>query len=201
VPDLLTTLIVVGAVGLALPPLVARFRRRARWHRLKRAKAVPIGSLPRGERVLITGVIAARGELLTSTLGQQPCIGYSAAVETSLGDNPWQSVLTSVECGSFYVTDESGTALVEEPIVIARSPGAAWEVPPRSAWPVTVGEKIRSQEMLLRPGDRVSVLGRVTMEIDPAGRGSYREPPMLPHLRGSDSDPVIVANADELQVF
>lgn len=200
-PDLLTTLIFAGAVALAAPPLVAALRRRARWHTLKRAKTVPIASLPQGERAMITGVIAARGELLTSAIGEQPCIGYSATVETALGDKPWQAVLSAVDCGSFYVTDESGTAVVEGPVVIARNPGAAWEVPPSSAWPVTVGETVRSQEMLLRPGDRVSVLGRATMEIDPAGRGSYREPPMLPHMRGSDKDPVVVGNADELQVF
>jgi hypothetical protein len=201
VPDLLTAFIFLGAVALAAPPLVIALKRRARWYTLKRAKAVPIASLPQGERAMITGVIAARGDLLTSVLGEQPCIGYSATVETALGDKPWQSVVNAADCGSFYVTDESGTAVVEGPIVLARSPGAAWEVPPASAWPVTVGETVRSQEMLLRPGDRVSVLGRATMELDPAGRGSYREPPMLPHMRGSDKDPVIVANADELQVF
>jgi hypothetical protein len=197
----LTLLLLLTGVAVNVPIVVGAYRRRARWHTLKRAKAVAIASLPPGERAMITGVIAARGELLTSALGQQPCIGYSAAVQTALGDNPWTSVLASVECSSFYVTDESGTAVVEEPIVIARNPGAAWEVPPTSAWPVIVGERIRSQEMLLRPGDRVSVLGRATMEIDPAGRGSYREPPMLPHMRGTDKDPVIVGNADELQVF
>lgn len=200
-PDLLTTLIVAGAVALAAPPVVAALRRRTQWHAIKSAKAVAIASLPQGQLAKITGTIAPRGALLTSAINSKACIGYCVALETVTGDRPWQRVLSLMECGSFYVTDESGTALVEEPIVIVRPAGAAWETPPRSAWPRTKGERIRCQEMLLRPGDQVSVLGRATMEIDPAGRGSYREPPMVPHMRGSDKDPVIVANADELQVF
>jgi len=36
--------------------------------------------------------------------------------------------------------------------------------------------------------------GRATMAIDPAGRSSFREPPMLHHISGSDDAPVIVAH-------
>ena len=192
---------VLVVVALSGRQLVTVYRRRTRWHAIKSAKPVAIASLPPGELAKITGTIAPRGALLTSPIHSQECIGYCVALETLTGDRPWQRVLNSAECSSFYVTDESGTALVEEPIVIVRPSGAAWETPPRSAWPRVKGERIRCQEMLLRPGDQVSVLGRATMEIDPAGRGSYREPPMLPHMRGSDKDPIIVANADELQVF
>jgi hypothetical protein len=51
------------------------------------------------------------------------------------------------------------------------------------------------REVLLRPGDRVSVLGRATLEVDPAGRVSLRAPPMLHWIRGSEARPVIVAHA------
>jgi hypothetical protein len=47
------------------------------------------------------------------------------------------------------------------------------------------------------PGDRISVLGRATLEIDPAGRGSFRDPPKLNHMRGSDSEPVLIGDANE----
>ena len=48
--------------------------------------------------------------------------------------------------------------------------------------------------MLLKPGDRVSVLGRATMQVDPAGNASFRDPPMLNHITGSEDVPVIVAH-------
>ena len=54
--------------------------------------------------------------------------------------------------------------------------------------------EIRYQEALLRPSNRVGVFGRATMEIDPAGRASFRDPPMLNHMTGSEDDPVIVAH-------
>ena len=199
--DVLISLLLLAGTFLSGRQLITTFRRRARWQAIKRPKAVAIASLPPGELAKVTGLVSARGDLLTSAIGQHACVGYCAVVETAVGDNPWQAVLNAIDCASFYVTDESGTAVVEEPIVIVRPPGGAWEVPPPVAWPVTVGERVRSQELVLRPGDRVSVLGRATMEIDPAGRGSYREPPMLAHLRGSDAEPVLVANADALEVF
>jgi len=201
-------LIIMGLIALAatVPRVVDRHRRRARLRAVKRSKPFAIAAIPETELARITGTIAPRGELLKSPIGLEPCIGYSAVIETAIfqsavGYTTWDMVMNSMKCGSFYITDETGTALVEGPVFIVRSPGAAWETPPESAWPTLDGQQVRCQEMLLRPGDRVSVLGRSTMELDPAGRGSYREPPMLPHLRGSDRDPVIVANADELQVF
>ena len=47
------------------------------------------------------------------------------------------------------------------------------------------------------PGDRISVLGRAAPEIDPAGRGSFREPTKLIHMRGSDAEPVLIGAIDE----
>ena len=35
------------------------------------------------------------------------------------------------------------------------------------------------------PGDRVSVGGRAVMDADPTARASYRERPMVNHIRGS----------------
>ena len=55
-------------------------------------------------------------------------------------------------------------------------------------------QDFRCQEVLLKPGDRVSVLGRATMQVDPAGNASFRDPPMLNHITGSEDAPVIVAH-------
>ena len=55
-------------------------------------------------------------------------------------------------------------------------------------------EDLRYQEVLLKPGDRVSVLGRATMQVNPAGNASFRDPPVLNHITGSEDAPVIVAH-------
>ena len=105
-----------------------------------------------------------------------------------------------------FVTDESGTAVVEGNIVMAPDPDIGWGTPPASLFPrrddddslpslrPTIKRQTRYREILLMPGDRVSVLGRAKMEIDPAGHSSFRDPPMLSHITGSDDAPVIVAH-------
>jgi hypothetical protein len=65
------------------------------------------------------------------------------------------------------------------------------------AWGPIGGETTRYREVLLRPGDRVSVLGRATLEVDPAGDGSFRAPLMRVWIRGSEAKPVIVAHAPQ----
>jgi hypothetical protein len=58
-------------------------------------------------------------------------------------------------------------------------------------------QEFRFKETLLEPGDRVSVVGRPVLEIDPAGQGSFRSPPRLFVLRGSDEEPVAVTEDKE----
>jgi hypothetical protein len=75
-------------------------------------------------------------------------------------------------------------------------------VAPPTSLPTTAGEENRCYEILLRPGDRVKVLGRSVIEVDPAAVGGpHRQPPMLPVLKGSADEPVIVADADATKLF
>ena len=60
--------------------------------------------------------------------------------------------------------------------------------------------EIRCQEVLVRPGDRVSVFGRARMRWIRAGRATSRDPPMLNHITGSRGAPVIVAQEPVLIV-
>src|SRR5262245_34398956 len=116
-------------------------------------------------------------------------------------------------CGAFTLTDDTGTAVIKGPFLIeldfddcavAKVPphGARANLPPavyslleeaRMGW-VWSWERIRYQEGLLKPGDLLSVLGRASLEIDPAGRGSYWEPSMLHHIKGSEGEPVIIVD-------
>jgi hypothetical protein len=198
---LIDVLIVLGLVALtaAVPRLINRHRRRVRWRAVENAKPVAIGALSPGGLARITGAIEPRGALLKSPIGLEPCIGYSTVIE-ALGYGTWRIVMNSMKSASFYVTDETGTAIVDKSVLIVHPPDAAWETPPASAWPTTGDEQVRCLEVLLKPGDRVSVLGRVTMELDPAGRGSYRELPMLPCMKGSAGERVHVAHTDATPV-
>src|SRR4051812_17742378 len=178
--------------------------RRAR-RALDRAKNTPIANLRQDELVKITGVIAPHEAMLTSPLENQPCIGYTTRIDT-VWDEGRGSVLRSTGAASFTVTDETGTAVVAAPVFIV--PPRDWTSQLAPAWmyrrgqpddppPLSpiAGEMTRYREVLLRPGDRVSVLGRATLEVDSAGRVSLRAPPMLHWIRGSEARPVIVAHA------
>jgi hypothetical protein len=181
--------------------------RRAR-RALERTKNTPIAHLRQDELVKITGVIAPHDAILTSPLENQPCIGYTTRIDTVWDEDRGgrDSVLKSAGSASFLVTDETGTAVVAAPVFIV--PPRDWTSQLAPAWmyqrgqpddppPLrsTAGEMTTYREVLLRPGDRVSVLGRATLEVDPAGRASLRAPPMLHWIRGSEARPVIVAHA------
>ena len=192
-------------VALLLHQRWRRWQRRAPRRALERGRPAAIASLQEGSLTKIIGVIAPRAPMLMSAVLKQPCIGYSTAVEAPEATG-WRPVLNSGRCASFFVTDESGTAVVEGNIVIAPHPDIGWETPPASMFPRSDDDgslpslrpslegQTRYREILLKPGDRVTVLGRAKMEIDPAGRSSFRDPPMLNHIRGSDDAPVIVAH-------
>ena len=188
---------------------IAPDRRKVLLNRLEDFKPIAIAALQQRELARITGVGAPRDDLLMSPLGHEPCIGYSTVVEERYLAGAWRTVFRAAECGTFLVTDESGTAAVEGPVSIAVDP--AWTTLPGGVL-ITPAHKllhevvasrvgddladreIRYQEVLVRPGDRVSVFGRARMAVDPAGRASLRDPPMLNHITGSDDAPVIVAH-------
>jgi hypothetical protein len=181
------------------------WKRRAPRRALERATPTAIASLREGDLTKITGVIAPRAPMLMSAVGRQPCVGYNTAVE-EMDKTAWRLIFNSAACASFFVTDESGTAVVEGNIVIAPHPDVGWGTPPASLVPrrddvgslpslrITIERPTRYREILLKPGDSVSVLGRAKMEIDPAGRSSFRDPPMLNHITGSEDTPVVVAH-------
>jgi len=215
--DLLFTLgmVVLSMFVLARPlrGLAARLSRRA-LHREKTTAIAALGgitttsiaALHPDAPAKVAGVVAARDHLVRSPISGDACIGFRVIVETSLG------ILAKREaCGAFTLTDDTGTAGIDGPFQIALDPddGGWAHLPPavfallqeemgRDAWSVIGSEReVRFQEALLKPGDRIAVLGRATLEVDPAGRGSYREAPMLVHFRGTDHQPVVIVDETE----
>jgi hypothetical protein len=203
----------MGGVGIPLGiALVARRRRRAPQRALEGATPIAIAAMPQGERVKITGVVGIRDSLITSPAGH-PCIGFRIIIK-GVG-REWELVQRE-DCRSFLLTDDTGTVVVDGPFAFALDvdDGASLQLPPSvyKLFEDTIGEKralacvrreegLSFQEAVLRPGDRISVLGRSAMELDPAAQGSYREPPMLNHIRGSEKDPVVIADAEEVSLI
>jgi len=191
--------------------LIHRHRRRAR-RALAAATRLAIAAVPEGEKVKITGVVENRDPLITSPVGGHPCIGFTLVIERGATENR-DFLVQRADCRPFLLSDETGTVAVDGPFRMELDvDDGAWANLPPSVYSLLeeeLGQKkasvyfdsgqreIRFKEALLRPGDRVSVLGRSTVEIDPAGRGSYREAPMLAHIRGTEKEPVIIADAEE----
>ena len=110
---------------------IAPDKRKVFLNQLQRFNPTAIAALPQRELARIMGVGAPRDDLLMSPLGHEPCIGYSTVVEERFLAGPWRTVFKAAACGTFLVTDESGTAAVEGPVFIALDP--AWtSLPGRS---------------------------------------------------------------------
>jgi hypothetical protein len=205
-------IVFVAAPGFYHYVVAPRLRSRSR-RLLDRTRTTAIAALREGELAKIAGVVAAREALVTSPVGEHPCIGFRLSIDQrpSKGAGEiWIPVVVRTACGSFSVTDDTGTVVVEGPFRIDLDPDdSAWaNLPPavfslleEAAGPSALksigDEQTRFQEALLKPGDRIRVLGRPTLEIDPAGRGSSRDPPRLNHIRGTGEEPVVIADEED----
>jgi hypothetical protein len=161
---------------------------------IDRREPTAIAALQEGEPAKIQGAVAAREPLLTSPVSGRACVGYRISIRKGQ-----TLVVRREEWPPFLVADDTGTAAVEGPFSILLDPDdGAWANLPASVYTlleeanVPLDKEFRFQETLLEPGDRVSVVGRPSLEIDPAGRGSFRAPPRLYVLRGSEAEPIAV---------
>jgi hypothetical protein len=199
------------AAGTFVITLTVNLIKRSRRRALALASATPlaIAGMPEGERVKITGVVGAREPLITSPAGHR-CIGFRMVIQR--GNDRTDELARREDCRSFSLTDETGAVVVDGPFLLALDvDDGAWGNPPPSVAAFLeeeIGKKagafingeygIRFQEAVLKPGDRVTVVGSATMEVDPAARGSHRDPPMINHIRGSEKEPVVVSDVAEV---
>jgi hypothetical protein len=190
----------------------SRRRQRGRARRsIEHRQTTPIAGLREGEQAKIRGVVAAREALVRSPISGAACVGYSFMID-DWRHNPdqfWDGLLSAENWPSFLVRDETGSVAVLGPVKMLLDPCDSGENLPASAYDLLRESDVRMkeifnvdrrfvfQETLLKVGDRVSVVGRPAREIDPAGRGSFREPPRLFIMRGSEKEPVIVIDDDE----
>jgi hypothetical protein len=175
---------------------------------IERQETTVIAALRDGERAKVQGVVGAREPLLTSPISGRACIGYRVVIERLAHGSP--PVVRREAWTSFLVTDDTGTAAAHGPFSILLDPDdGAWAALPPNVYalleeagvPVSDmfsrKEEFRFKETLLEPGDRVTVVGLPSLEIDQHGRGSFRSPPRLFVLRGSDEEPVAVTEDEE----
>ena len=198
------------ASALALWHGSRRRRRKAARRPIERRATTTIAGLREGEQTKIRGVVAAREALLTSPIGGRTCIGYRAIIDDVTHDPAfvWTPLVSREAWPSFLVEDETGTVAVQGAVEILVDPSDSGENLPSRVYDLLAEDKVRMKDLwrarrfwfretLLKVGDRVSVVGRPTLEIDPAGQGSFREPPRLYVMRGTRDEPVVVIDDDE----
>jgi len=214
--------VIIGAavvVFVVIMPLVAtRYeRRQALRIPLRRAidarETTPIAALREGEVAKVRGVVVAREPLLTSPTSGRACIGYRIVVDDVTQDPARGGIpLVSREAWpSFFVEDATGSVVVQGSLDVAVDPSdfaSDFNLPP-SVYALLAEDDVRMRDLwfrrrlfwfretLLKVGDRVSVVGRPSLEIDPAGRASFRDPPRLHVMKGTLDEPVAVIDDDE----
>jgi hypothetical protein len=194
--------------GIALVKGVAWWvepRSYARWA-LRRAKHTPIAGLKDGQRAKISGVVSAIAPTVASPIGGRACVGFRVEVKR-LDRQVMPVVMERETCGVFSVSDDTGKVDVEGPLFLGLDFEQGWVIVPPDRRPYLEAAGVRTtgvffsrrfafREALIRPGDRVSVLGLATFEPDPGEPAAgFRSPAFRAHLVGSKAEPVIVADA------
>jgi len=215
------TLVILGAavvVFMVIMPFVGTWyeQRQARRVPLRRAiearETTPIAALREGEVAKVRGVVVAREPLLTSPSSGRACIGYRVVIDDASHDPSlvWIPLVTREAWCSFLVEDETGSVVVKGQLDVAVDPsdfGSDLNIPP-SVYALLKEDDVRMRDLwqprrfwfretLLKVGDRVSVVGRPSLEVDPAGRASFRDPPRLHVMTGSIDEPIPVIDDDE----
>jgi hypothetical protein len=188
-------------------------QRASRLLRGSRPPLTPIAELEEDEPARIVGVAGAQGPLLTTPVNAQPCIGFRLLIErrpvAGAGER-WEPVLLRQDCQTFSVRDETGLAIVECPVVLridvdvggwAGLPPEVYELLDEKK--ISMGHRFRDYEFrfglgVLKPGDRVSVEGQATWQLDPSVPApNARALPEAWHFKDTDAWPLVVRDVDE----
>jgi hypothetical protein len=194
----------IVVAGFALRRLLEA-RKRARGV-LEESWETPIRALTDGTWARVTGTVSPLRPLQPSPIDQRSCIGYRSVIGRSRGgsSNGFEHMLARESCPPFSIADETGTAVVEGPFIIALDvDDSSWtQLPPgvfklldEAGIPSGL-PNLRFSEAFLLPGDRVTVVGNVSITIDPTGEPSgFREPPILRRIIGTDLASVVLRDA------
>ncbi len=210
IPDAGAVYLLVAAAGFAsYLHLKWRDPRRRARRMIRTLRTTPIAAVADGARVRVTGIVSPQREVTTAPVSGRPCVGYRLVVDQTTNAGP-EPVLVREHCDSFWIADGSGRALVEGPSLFGVEPDEPWSNLPQSLYrileesdvalrgPFDTFREFRYTEAILVPGDRISVLGRASVAIDPAGDSmGHRAPPTLRRIVGQRRELVMIADADE----
>lgn len=184
-----------------------------RWLRGTADRATPIGDLVEGKGARIVGTAEALAPLLMTPVNPQPCIGFRLFVEQGSAARPrdgWWAMLRRQACPSFAVRDDTGIAIVERPVILAIDvDDGGWAGVPPEVYALLDEEKIaprlsdeaydlRFSMRVLKPGDRISVEGQATLQIDPTvAAPNLRGAPQAWHFRTVKGCPPLVRDVDD----
>jgi hypothetical protein len=199
------------AVGYALTWWMQPQRRARRA--LGRAPSNRLWDVRDGDRVRVTGIVRRLRQSVMSPVTGRNCIGFRYIVEERASGTDWRVVAQESTCVDFELVDEGVEATVEGPFLFGLDfddRGDVWaNLPPglfgvlerahvSLSGPLGGEKEFRFREAVLRPEDRIMVLGDISIEVDRAGRRvELRGPPLARKIRGTFDDPVALADADE----
>ncbi len=166
--------------------------RRAAARRAWEGPATPVGELAAGRVVRVEGRLAAHGQLLRAPITGVECVGYDAWIEYLDGDSPtrvprWFPAASETVVAPFRVEGDDGHAVVidadRHDVELAIPPlprrtdadfEALAPVLRRAGDPRLLRDRTLGYvEIALRPGTRITVVGRV-LRPPTGGAGAYR---------------------------
>ena len=170
--------------------------RAPRVRRLSRSQDAPRVDIDAAgdDRVRIEGVVEALQGTRTGPMSEVACVWYEHVVESN--DTPlsalglpalgWRPIHRAIHAAPFVVRDASGYAIVDPEgaavlVAVHRSepyqPTGASQL--SGFGPLTSSrQRWRQRERIIRPGDRIAVVGRAVREPDPdatRATGTYRD--------------------------
>jgi hypothetical protein len=156
------------------------------------------------------GAAIARAPLRTSPILGRRCIGYRLVVEYyDVGAQGSHRAIEEDVFDSFVLAERTGQALLHAPFDIKMkrdNRGDGGDLPP-AVLDRLEREGVRTHgiqgetrtfeyfETVLMPGDEIIADGYATFDVDPGGRSSHRDPPVICHLKGTADDRVAIASA------
>jgi hypothetical protein len=172
--DWMGAFVIVAVAGAAWRYGAAR---TARWSSLAaRLPETRVADLAEGKQVKVVGVVEER-ETMPAPLTQRPCVGWTVRAIAANGGLVIDRIARSGACDFWLRDDDGGRVLVH-------GGRAALVVANGSAVSAARVEGVVQREALFVAGDRVSVIGMVTRELDPSGTSMYREAPTRLTLDG-----------------
>lgn len=158
---------VMAAIGAGV--WRAASQRRAWARALARLPATRAADLVEGRQTKVVGVVEP-GPTMPAPLTARPCVGWTIRAVAASGGGVYEGIRRSGAC-DFVLRDDDGGR------VPVRAGRAALVI--AGADPISAAREggVVQRESLLRPGDRVTVVGMVQRELDPGGVAIYREAP------------------------